>query len=605
MSWFKKSKYSQNSNWWQDEEDYWAAKNGAGVKKTYAEDNDYGSYNRSYGYYYQKPLDMSISLETRAKQLIQGITGKKVKVVPASGWGLKDEYFFYRPSDLANATDDEVLGRIVHVIAQEKYALKRQMQGVNAPYQELHDTLEENRADYQVQQRYPGARYYARSLWERIKFTDNPVPLLENIKEQELSFEDYCDRNLGQKYSRYATDQQEQIRRNYADYKLQEQPSENPAWEFNFNIKAIQNDETDFDFSKDETLEEFKKAEPIIRQYLEMTDEGAMEAAFREIKKYYPKPDAKQRQQMQNQQNGGAGEGHMSEQAMKDAIARAQSAKEAQERQDSGQDAADRFFPGRKGSLDDVGDIELKRALAEYNKEKAQQQSVINTLHAFISSILKDNDAIRYSRPYKKGKVDMRRLYKYVAQDNMRIFKRKIVPTDKRYVMSILIDQSGSMSGSNQTNAFRGALILSEVFEMLKLPYEIIGFESKPYIFKSFGRPLQRALMPSLKQSLGGTNDFAALKLIQKHMAAEVGINDQQPKGVFIITDGGSGAPDEMKELIRSMEEKNNCKIYGIGIGGVTDDMLKPVYNQYFSIKNVSDLPQSLVALMRSQFRRG
>jgi len=76
-------------------------------------------------------------------------------------------------------------------------------------------------------------------------------------------------------------------------------------------------------------------------------------------------------------------------------------------------------------------------------------------------------------------------------------------------------------------------------------------------------------------------------------------------KGIFVISDGEGADPNKMKDLVTEIEKNYNATVFGLGIGGMPEAALKQTYNHYLHIKNIKELPRTLVDLMKTQFRRG
>lgn len=627
MSWFKKSKYKKPKwNWW-DDYGYQDTQGNGGVKDD-VDDYGYG-YGRTgtglapYSYtpsWYKPKYDMSVSLETRVTQLIQTITGKRLKLAQAEGWGSDEEYFYYNGEDLRNISDDEVLGRILQQLAKEMYIDKGKVGELNAreaAYRHLLDTLEANRSDRQLQSRYGGVRYYSEELWNSRKFTENPMSKYTEAPK----FEDWLSESHGdsvvREYKKGRFDNRIilELQTQYQQYVQSLKGQQNDSWEFCFNINAFQNSETQFDFTKDQMAANFEKALPYIDQYLKATTWDEAMAAYPQIQKYYPPPTQSQQQQMDNGMQGMAG---LSQQQMAMLKAQMQQSggKGGRGNGTSQVDAAEEFGighfdkdgnyidgNGQKGSLNDGKRI-IEPLMAEYKRLAAQNAGTTAALHALIRSILKDNEIKRYQRPFKRGKIDAKRMYKYIAADDLRIFKKQRQINQKKYTMAIMVDQSGSMSGSNSSYAIQAAIVLAEVFDMLGLPFEILGFDNTTYVFKSYNKFYNRALMPSLKDTGGGTDDHNALRVLLEH-TKQFDPTNHYRKGFFVISDGEGADPNAMKALVTEIEGHHNATVFGIGIGSMKESSLKQSYNTWLRVGNVGELPNTLVGIMRGQFRRG
>ena len=634
MPWEEQSNYKKKKGWtdWWDEPIFEDSYSPTDPYYDYGETTTpkYGGYGRNgyvdtgysygggYSGYYKPKYDMSVSLETRVVQLIKTVTGRELRLQQAKGWGNDDQYFYYNPSDLENATDDEVLGRILHQLAKERHVDRQQLKKESdsePAYRHLLNSLEDNRSDRQLQKDYPGVRYYADEMWDVRKFADNPMNFYGN---------DGTDGLLDLAFDRWMTEKMDDDHPSH-EYRLawkskteplytslkravdSEFPSsdepQNDAWEFNFNINALQNGEEQFDFTKDEIAGNFEKALPHINEYLNASTFEEALRIYPEIKKYYPVPDEQQQQQMDRMmgQTQGLSQSEM-EEAAKRALALA-------ERDKKGMDGE-----GAEGFIDMETDIEFandntmgelyqERELSTYRKYQAQYQGTINTLHALIQSILKDNTVKRYQRPFKRGKIDSKRMYKYIATDNLRIFKKSRAVSKQHYPMTIVVDLSGSMRGEESKWATKGTIVLAEVLEKLGFPYEIIGYNGDVYNFKKFNEPLRRELIPSIEQANGGNNELKTIGVVTEHIKRFDPV-DEHKKTVFWVTDGEAHQPHQVHKKVLALEKDHRTKVYAIGIGGVRDEALKTSYPRWLNIKDVKELPRELISLMRAQFRR-
>jgi uncharacterized protein with von Willebrand factor type A (vWA) domain len=603
----KKSNYKKKEyNWW-DSESY----SGYGGRGGYYDDDyidasareDYGysspysspmtpsTYGGGYGYsrWYKPKFDMSVSLGTRVTQLIKTITGKNLKLVQASGWGNDDEYFYYRAEDLENATDDEILGRILHQLAREISINKPVVTAQNKTepsYRQLLDTLEDSRADNLLQVRYEGCKYYAAELWENRKFRDNPINKYpEDLKSEDLKVpkEEYIENK--NYYDEY-------VKKTNEAYKQQRIP----ALEFCFNISALQNGEKEFDFYEEKTLENFQKAAPFIQQYLSAPTYEEAQRVYPDIKKYYPIPDSQQQKEMDKQMD----------QAMGMTSAQMDSYRKQQKRIEKAEVEGEPVeeFLREFADNDEEGYWNKDEELGTFKEYLAKHAGTAGALFALIRSILKDNSVRRFTRPYKRGKLDAKRIYKYLATDNLRIFKKPKAISQQNYPMTIVVDMSGSMRGRNSKYATEGVIVLSNVMERLGFPYEIIAYNGTVYSVKKFSEPLRPEILPSLEKANGDNNELSTVKLLTNRLKSFDPSNEFH-KGVFWITDGEAYSPDEVKVQVSELEKNHNTTVFAIGIGGVRQEALDRCYNHVVKVDNVTELPKQLVDLMRGQFRRG
>ncbi len=608
MSFWKKSNYKPKENYWFDDPNYLAeqkAKGWGGWGGTYNAAPTTSYYS---GYVYKPKYDMGSSLETRVTNLIRAITGKTVKLVQANGWGSDAGHFFYKASDLENATDDEVLGRILQQLSKDLFQepdLMRELQANEPKYKELVDALEANRSDKQLSLSYYGTKYYASELWEVRKIIDNPTQK-NNKQENDKAFANWIKDNgydaPGGKSGYLPLKGHEKIYRSKfnSEFGIQEEMAPNPSWEFCFNIHAFQNDEKEFDFTDDKVAENFSKALPFINDYLNASTFEAALTSYHEIKKFYPIPTDEQQEQMK--QGMGQTQGlSESEKAQATKQAKEQARRDARAEGEQDGEAFMRDF-----SRDPDGDFKVeneRRNMVTYNRYLAEYQGTANVLYMLIRSILKDNAIKRYARPFKRGKLDAKRMYKYLATDNLRIFKRQREVSKKDYLMTIVIDMSGSMRGYNSTYACQGAIVMCDVLDKLGFPYEVLAYNDDVYTVKKFSEPLKKEWLPVIELATGNNNEVATIKAITKHISAYDSTNKYK-KSIFWITDGQSNDPDEVKKRTTELEKKHNATVYAIGIGNMDEKYLKESYNTTLAVNKVEELPKELVNLMKSQFKR-
>lgn len=569
-----RNRHRAHKNWWDDEEDYYNARYGnifeesAAINEARqreltesapAATKDYtrptGGWNSGYtykSYFYSKGFDFSVGLETRVRQLIKTISGKDLKLASASGWGSDDDYFYYNPDDLNEATDDEVLGLIFHQLARELFYSKKELKRIKKAepaYKHLLETLEDNRSDRQMIDRYNGADYYLGNVWHSVK-------------------------------------------------KLSTKPTEQygqpiiPALEFCYNISVQAHNETDFAGSDMKALKGFTKAQTAIDGYFDSKTFTEAQVFYEEIKKHYPTPDEQQQKEMDSQMGG---ESILSEIDRRNAHRAAKSDETRSNGRDM--DEATQTVAG-KNEVEKMANNDY----AAYAQAATKYQSEINVLYQLLQSIIKDNDTKRYIGRQKRGKIDGRALHKLVMFNSDRVFKKERERKQRKYAFSILVDQSGSMAGGRMEAAFNGTVILTEVFNRLKIPFQIVGFDMVIRSYKNFFAPARREVIGGLRYAAGGgTHDRFALARINEMFNQ---LPHSYNKSVFVLSDG-DGQGGNTKSLITEMTAKDKIKVFGLGLGNVSEMSFKQTYNRYALVQNLSGLPNALIDMVREQFRRG
>ena len=197
-----------------------------------------------------------------------------------------------------------------------------------------------------------------------------------------------------------------------------------------------------------------------------------------------------------------------------------------------------------------------------------------------VANVLKARAHVSWLREQEQGKIDMQNLHKLISGRTKAVFKQRQVRQDYKGVSVVIaINLSGSMSapcGLNMNRmdlAKRAALIMGEVLEGLKIPFEIHGHSCDanrnvlkvgtidPRIYsrwmshvvlmvKEFGEQFSVAKqrIPSLKV-VGGTYDGETIEFCCKRLLTK-------PRGtrkIVISFDDGEPCPT-LEELIHNKD---------------------------------------------------
>lgn len=106
------------------------------------------------------------------------------------------------------------------------------------------------------------------------------------------------------------------------------------------------------------------------------------------------------------------------------------------------------------------------------------------TFQRKLLSVLKDNMYQRYVGRKRTGKLDTKKLYR--VHTTNRVFKKPVELKGSQYSITVLVDLSGSMSGSKEESARKATIMLSRSLEKVRVPHQIYGFNSALIGLKSF-----------------------------------------------------------------------------------------------------------------------
>ena len=241
-----------------------------------------------------------------------------------------------------------------------------------------------------------------------------------------------------------------------------------------------------------------------------------------------------------------------------------------------------------------------------------------------LQSIIKDNKMRRYGGAFTRGKLNNKLLYKWKCKST-RLFSQKIRRMHKDYAVTLLIDESGSMTfGDKHLNAARGAVLLSEVLNAINIPFEIRGFNASERIYKKFSQPFSWTVKRNLENIIpsatngdnSNTNDAFAVNWASDALAKESG-----EKILIVLCDGepnpeGYRIPEKdrirLKGLfqyytdfnldIEVMKAKRHALVVGVGIQSTS---VTRHYTDNVVCNDIGELPTLIMNIIKKHIRRG
>lgn len=243
-------------------------------------------------------------------------------------------------------------------------------------------------------------------------------------------------------------------------------------------------------------------------------------------------------------------------------------------------------------------------------------ESMSNVLRTKLQVFSRDR--MEYGK--KKGKLQTSALWKMGVPNSAiqeRIFKRRIENDTLDVCVQILIDCSGSMSGSKFEHAAGAVVLLNEVLSnVLKVPVEVLGYtemwtntrdyskdteRNTMHIFQSFGKRTQAPTMISRLAVAGnnlsnnadgeafmyGYNRIQGRKEKRKIMIV---LSDGSPAG-----GGGKGSISTFTKEVIQRIEKSPVELVGVG---VLYDGVKHWYKNNATIAHANEVEATLIQLI-------
>lgn len=192
------------------------------------------------------------------------------------------------------------------------------------------------------------------------------------------------------------------------------------------------------------------------------------------------------------------------------------------------------------------------------------------------------------------------------ASNNGRIFKRNQLPESKDIAISVLVDQSGSMSGTRIAKALEMSLIIEDFCRGLDIPLSITGHRDSGgcqiYDFIRFDDNSKNRKYGLLEMTSGGCNrDGLALRYVIQNLLQR----EEERKLLILISDGrpnsqnysGRAAEVDLSEAKKEFERKGG-RLIAAAIGD-DKDIIKRIYQDSFlDISEISQLPLKMIQLI-------
>ena len=228
---------------------------------------------------------------------------------------------------------------------------------------------------------------------------------------------------------------------------------------------------------------------------------------------------------------------------------------------------------------------------------------------------------MKETRYLESGKLDSRCLVQaYLG--SKRVFESRVRRKKQSIAVSLLVDQSGSMNGEKIRLAADTAIILAETFDLLKVPFEILGFTAqwsleskhfrnshmeynrviplKHYIYKRFNDKFRynAGNLKLLYRAYIENTDGESVLWAAKRLA----LRKEKNKFLFVMSDGEPCNSDTFDNILK-VHLKDVVKkivmagIYVVGIG-IAIGRVKDYYPHYIVVNSVEQLPYKVYNVM-------
>lgn len=271
----------------------------------------------------------------------------------------------------------------------------------------------------------------------------------------------------------------------------------------------------------------------------------------------------------------------------------------------------------------------------ETTRFEDQVSHMMNPIQKDIERAICARSASTHTGGFRSGKLHSSSLSRLAVNDD-RIFRRKQVNTTKDVAVSLVVDCSGSMSGSKIRLAAIAAFTLSSVLDRLNINHEVIGFttgeipnevqrkmrdemnthgiEYARYesivmpVFKGYGEKMshkvKRRLASAYEGSLGSNVDGESVAIAAKRLSAQ----KEKGKVMIVLSDGmpavygASGdISDHLRDTVRQIEASG---INTVGIG-IHSKAVESFYSKSIYVDDINQLPTVVAKQLKQMLLAG
>lgn len=240
--------------------------------------------------------------------------------------------------------------------------------------------------------------------------------------------------------------------------------------------------------------------------------------------------------------------------------------------------------------------------------KKCNKEATVFAKH--LKELLMYQAKTRRLNGLKSGTLNESSLNRIVT--DQKVFRKTIKGKVKKGRIEVLVDLSGSMSGSKMTNAIAAAYMLASACQKCKVPISVMGHCDLGSVHLFHYLEYENSMKLDAKDKIlaaecdgcnrDGLAIFHALTDLVRH-----GKKDEQ-KILIVISDGapngnighycGEYARDDIQHIESVFEKQFGVKMIGVGIGDDVDE-IPDIYKNNVLVPNVSALGDELLKILK------
>ena len=248
------------------------------------------------------------------------------------------------------------------------------------------------------------------------------------------------------------------------------------------------------------------------------------------------------------------------------------------------------------------------KSLVVSNYITSNARPLANKLRIKLQTRSKD----RYEYAQKKGTLHTGSLHKlFSGNDSIasKVFRKRVVSSTLDTSVCLLVDCSGSMSGTKFDMACAGAGALAEALKPLNIPYSVLGFtntvgkEEQPiiWVFNDFNEKIQQSELISrfsrASACLWQNSDGDAIA----YAANQLMMHKSHRKVLLVLSDGSPAGRDWAGDINRYTAtvvkdvEDMGVDVYGIGI---CDSNVTMYYKNNVVVNDLDKLSSTILSVI-------
>lgn len=248
---------------------------------------------------------------------------------------------------------------------------------------------------------------------------------------------------------------------------------------------------------------------------------------------------------------------------------------------------------------------------ARASQRRIDKIAVNTSLAKQVKRLLQARSQASYQHGLKRGKISSRSLYRVTLGGNAssKVFKKKQERDILNTAVTVLVDKSGSMTGTKDAHAGIACAMLNEAIGAIRVPLEIVGFtEDYEKITHSILKKHDKSVTWDdliYRHCKSGDEMFSSNSDGESILWAMARLTKRKEKRkiLIVLSDGSpastTGDADYFaKKIISEIEKSGVVEIYGIGI---MDTNVRRLYKHCDVIKEANELEGALLRVIEQK----